>query len=294
LGRWFHDRRTSEDLLKAVEYFQQAIDLDPDFALAHSGLADVYMSQAIDDIKIAENAREAAQKALELDDTLAEAYTSRANIRLVIDWDLKGAEADFKKALELNPNYAAAHHWYSRLLTMFGRHEEAILEMEKSLELNPTDISSNRNFVPALICARQFDRALKQAWKTYAMDPDFLLVEFHLITALFENFMYQEILEFYDHDEENRYVFLAKLLMHAKNNRDEARQMFDEIAHTAPGFHAAIVYARLGDADKVFEHLERSYKNRLVDFLYFTDWPDLEEYQSDPRFQNLLRKVGLD
>jgi len=294
LGRWFYDKRTPEGFLKAIEYFQQAINLDPNYALAYSGLADVYMLQYMDDKKTIEKAREAAQKALELADTLAEAYTSRANIRLVIDWDFKGAEADFRKAFVLNPNYVNAHHWYSRLLTMLGRHEEAIAEMEQALELNPTDLSSNRNFVYSLICARAFDRALVQARKTYAMDPDFPEVKDILFLALCEKYMFQEMLELYEYDEESIYVLLAKLFMHAQNNREEAVKMLDASASMLRGFEAAWAYAKLEEPDKVFEHLERSYKNRYWRMPFFKADPNISEYQSDPRFKALLKKMGLE
>ncbi|MFC2142624.1 tetratricopeptide repeat protein, partial [Acidobacteriota bacterium] len=293
LGLWFFNKRTLEGFEKAIGYYRQAIALDPEYALAYSGLADVYMSQSPDK-EAEEKAREAAHKALELDDTLAEAFTSRAAVRLELDWDFKGAEEDFKEALAINPKYATAHHWYSRLLTMFGHHEEAIAEMESALELNPTDLSINRNFVMTLICARRFDWALIQAKKTYDMDPDFPQVKEAYFVVLVEKSMLQEILELFDSDEDSGWVGAAMILMHAKNNREEAVKMFDDIADTLAGAEAALMYAWLGEADKVFVHLKRSYESRYYRMTFLKALPVFEKYHSDPRFKALLKKMGLD
>lgn len=244
-------------------------------------------------METAEEAREAARKALELDDTLAEACTSQAIIKLVIDWDFKGAEEDFKKALDLDPNYATAHHWYSMVLTRIGQHDRAIMEMERALELNPTDPSINRNYAWALICDRQNEKAVEQARKTYNNDPDFLLTKEVLTEAYLEKSMFQEILELYEYDEENNYVMLVHLLELAKNNREEAVKIFDGLADTVAGFNAAYVYALLGEADSVFEHLDRAFKKHKFDLTLINVMPVFDDYHSDPRFAALLKKMGL-
>jgi TolB-like protein/Tfp pilus assembly protein PilF len=292
-GRFFYDKRSAEGYEKAIEYYRQAIDLDPEYALAYSGLADVYMSQS-EVMETAEEAREAARKALELDDTLAEACTSQAIIKLFIDWDFKGAEEDFKKALDLDPNYATAHHWYSMVLTRIGQHARAIMEMERAMELNPTDPSINRNYVWALICDRQNEKAVEQARKTYNNDPDFLLNKDVLTVAYLAKSMFQEILELYEYDEKNDYVMLVHLLEMAKNNREEAVKIFDGLADTHGGFRAAYVYALLGEADSVFEHLDRAFKNHQFDLTLINVMPVFDDYHSDPRFEALLKKMGLD
>jgi TolB-like protein/Tfp pilus assembly protein PilF len=294
-GRWFYDKRSDEGFENAIEYFQKAIDLDPNYALAYSGLANVYMSMSESSLdKAAEKAREAARKSMDLDDSLAEAYTSQASVRGGLDWDFKRAEEDYKKAIKLNPDYDTAHHWYSRLLTMLGRHEEAISEMERALELNPNDLTINRNFVVTLLCARQPDRALAQAKRTYEMNPNFFQVKELLFLALFTKSMFQEILELYKDDEESLYVWTVNLLIVAKNNRDEAVKILDEYADISPSFWAAWLYSMLGEEDKFFKHLEWLYENRHWRLTFIKAWPGFEKYHSDPRFKDLIKRMNLD
>jgi tetratricopeptide (TPR) repeat protein len=287
-GRGLYAKRTAESMKEAINCYDQAIRLDPNYARAYSGLADAYMS--LDDSR----ARDAANQALRLDDTLAEAHTSLANIRLEFDWDWKGAEQEFKSALALDQNYPVTHHWYSRLLTMLGRHDEAIAEMERARHLDPADLSINRNLGLCYLYAGQVDRAIAQLLETLKMDPDFLQVKDLLSQAYIQKSMLREILELYHNDVTESYVQTVFLLELAKQDRKKAVEAFDIAAGSLEGSEAAWVYALLGERAKVFPNLERAYKNHDYNLKWLKVVPAYYEYQSDPRFQDLLKKMGLD
>ena len=288
IGRGFYAKRTPKDVRMAVEYFEQAIGLDPDYALAYSGLADAYSS--LDDAR----ARDAASRALALDDKLAEAHTSLANIKLGFDWDWEGAELGFKRALALDPNYAIARHWHGRLLTMLGRYDEAIAEMERARELDPTDVTINRNLGLTYLYAGQVDRAVGQLLETLKMDPDFPLTKQSLTLAYIRKSMLREILELYDHDDTSQMVQLAHVLELARQDREKAVEVFEEYRGDLVGFNIAVAYALLGEREKVFSNLERAYEDHDWNMEFLKVFPIFEEYHSDPRFQALLKKMQLD
>ena len=166
--------------------------------------------------------------------------------------------------------------------------------MERALELNPTDLSINRNYAQTLLCARQYDKAVEQARKTYERKPDFILSKTTLGLAYLAKSMYQEILELYENDEESGVDRIVDVILLAKNNREEAVRILDESANRFPGFEVAFAYAKLGEADKVYELLERAYKNHESDLGLINILPSFEQYHSDPCFQALLKKMGLD
>jgi Tfp pilus assembly protein PilF len=288
IGRGYFAKRTRKDKEEAIKYFNEAIDLDPKFAHAYSGLADAY--QTLD----GEKAREAALEALRLDNSLAEAHASLALVLLEEDWNWEGAEEEFKAALTLNPNYANAHHWYGRLLTILGRHDDAIKEMELARELDPIDMSINRNLGMTYLYAGQVDEAIEQLLAALEMDPDFPLIKDLLVQAYLLQSMFKEVLELYDYDEEEEYVQIGRLLGLAKENKESAVAAFAEDSDKDDGVLAAFVYAQLGETDKVFEYLERAYEVRFWSLIFVKAYPFFLEYHSDPRFQALLKKMGLD
>ncbi len=287
-GRAFFDKRTRENLEKAIEYFEQAIELDSGYARAYSGLADVYMFFRD------ERARDFANRALALDETLAEAHTSLASVKLEIDWDLKGAEAEYEKALELDPDYATAHHWYGRLLTMLCRHDQATTELERAQGLNPTDLSINRNLGFAYFCAGNADQAIEQLLETLELDPDFPQTKGILSMVYIERSMFQEILELYDYDVEQDNVQLVRLLELAEKDREAAVENYHKSSDSDDPVTGAWIYALLGEGEKALEKLEKAYEDRISSFLYIKAFPGLREYHSSPRFQALLKKMGLD
>src|SRR5438093_6171459 len=175
-GRFYWNKRTLDDFNRAIPYFQQAIDKDPNYALAYSGLADSYALLSVFEGPPKEwmpRAKAAAMKALALDDNLPEAHTSLAQIIAYYDWDFAGAEREFRRAIELNPNYATAHHWHAENLSSLQRHNEALSEIRRALELDPLALITNRVYGDLLLNARRYDEAIEQYRKTIEMDPNF-------------------------------------------------------------------------------------------------------------------------
>lgn len=200
-GRFYWNKRTSEELKKAIEYFRQAIEKDPDYALAYTGLADCYSSLglsldagALSPRAAIPKAKAAAKRASEIDDNLAETHTSLAFIKLNYDWDWSGAESEFKRAIQLNPNYDNAHHWYSHYLLALGRTEEWLVESKRALELDRLGLVINLHLGWHYLFARQYDLAINQFHKTLEMDQTYGQVHWYLGQAYGRKGMYREAL----------------------------------------------------------------------------------------------------
>jgi TolB-like protein/Tfp pilus assembly protein PilF len=310
-GRFFWNKRTEEGLNKGLEYFQQAIEKDPDFALGYAGLADSYLMLDVYTISTPKElylkAREAVLKALEIDSNLAEAHTSLAWIKMLYDWDWEGAEREFKRAIELNPGYATAHRWYSRYLKNMGRFDEAMEEIKHALELDPFSIVNNIAMGNVLYYARQYDQAMESLRKTMEMDPDFSRAHFILGRVYLQKSMYEEALtEFQKEKELSRgldfildswigftYVQMGK--------RSEAQDMLDDLIERKKRqgdkrtIIASFFYFALGKHDQGFEALEKDIKERAIN----GPWrlkisPVYDSVRSDPRFIALLKQVGLE
>jgi tetratricopeptide (TPR) repeat protein len=200
-GRFFWNKRTSDGIKKSIEYFDQAIQKDPTYALAYAGLADAYVilpnySKALGK-ETYPKAKAAATKALELDDTVAEAHVSLATVRFWHDW-AAGAEPEYKRGLELSPNYATGHQWYSIYLSTRGRHQEAISEMTKAQELDPFSLIINTELGLPYLYAHQYDQAIAHFQKAIEMDPNFAFVHFALAEAYDRKGRYKEALAEHD------------------------------------------------------------------------------------------------
>lgn len=195
-GRYFWNKRTVEGFKKAVEYFRQATDSDPNYAPAYAGLADCYDLMSDYDVipskEAFPRAEEASQKALKIDDSLAEAHTSLAYARYRYDWDWGGAEEEFKRAIALNPNYATAHHWYGEYLAMMGRFDDSLTEIRRAAELDPLSSIINADEGWFLYLARRPDEAIKQLRKTLEMDQNFAEAYFYLGEAYEQKGMFVE------------------------------------------------------------------------------------------------------
>jgi TolB-like protein/Tfp pilus assembly protein PilF len=306
-GRYFWDKRTEEALKKAIEYFQQAIEMDQNYALAYAGLADCYAVLGnfsfLTPAESYPKAKTAAIKALEIDDTLAEAHASLAWVKAHYDWDWPGAERKFKRAIELNPAYAPAHYWYALFLSAMGRHEEAIAEGRRALEVEPLSILPNAALGWTLFLARRHAEAIGQLRATAEMEPNFL---FHwvLAGAYGQKGMHEEAIRELSeavNGTGNRALYLAMLghAYAAAGRRDEALAVLAQLQETgkekyvAP-FTIAIIYAGLGDRDRAFEWLERAYECRSWGLLWLKVDPSLDSLRSDERFTSLLRRVGLE
>ncbi|MGB2888579.1 MAG: tetratricopeptide repeat protein, partial [Candidatus Acidiferrales bacterium] len=308
-GRYWWNKRTGEGLNKGIEYFQQAIAKDPTYALAYAGLADSY--SVLSDYGFVApkegypRAKEAALKALQLDETLAEAHTSLASVKTSYDWDWSGGEREFQRAIALNPSYATAHHWHAVTLMIMGRSEEAIAEVKRALELDPLSLIINRTLGQVFYLARQYDQAIEQLRKTLEFDPSFVRAHSFLGLAYIQKFMYKEgIAEF----EKELVVspgtpYALSVLGYAyaaAGRRAEAPKVLDKLNELSkqkyvPAVSRVGIYVGLGEKDKAFEWLEKDYEDRSIgnSFASIKVDPALDPLRSDPRFQDLLRRMNL-
>ena len=307
-GRSFWNKRTEEDLKKAIEHFEDAIEKDPTYALAHAGLADAYnMLGSYDFIPSREafpKAKEAALKALDLDETLAEAYTSLAWVKHHFDWDCFGAETDYNWAIGLNASYATAYHWYGILLRDMGRFDEALVEIERARELNPLSVSINTSLASLFYYARQYDWAIEQCKKAIGMDPNFHWVHNVLASAYLQKFSFDEaIAEFIEavslSDGNSSYVADLAFAYAVAGNRNESLKILEELFERSKQgyvsqYAIASIYAALGKNDQAFEFLEKAFKERDRSLLLLKIDPRVDSLRTDPRFTVLLEKVGLE
>ena len=307
-GRFYWNKRTAEGLQKAIEQFQQAIDKDPSYALAYSGLADAYTTlpgySATPASEVAEKAKAAASRAIELDPNLAEAHASLANIMMGLNSDSAGAEKEFQRAIQLNPNYPSAHHWYALLLAFQGRSDEAKKEILRAQQLDPLSLIINRTVGDVFFWAREYDQALEQFKKTIEIDANFPPAHEDLAMIYGIKGRYTEAIP-----EMNKaiafngrlphYVAVLGYIHAISGHKVEAQKMIDELItrekteHVAPA-DVALVYAGLGDKEKAFERLEEAItkgaKSTKSDLKVGPPWDGL---RSDPRFGELLRRAGL-
>lgn len=308
-GRYYWNKRTPDNFRKAIGYFQQAIDSDPNYALAYSGLADSYSLLsgygANPPGETMPQAKAAAMKALEIDDQLAEAHASLAEILHNYYWDFPAEERELKRALELNPNYATAHQWYGEYLTSMGRHDEAIAEMHHAVELDPLSVIINRTLGDAYYFARRYDEAIDQYHKTIEIDPNFALAHALLADAYVAKGRYTEAVAEYAKAEElglgggTKQSAAAMLDSYAKggwkgNLLYMAARFEEQSKHGyVQSYIVACVYAELRNTEKAFTWLEKAYQERDSIMPLLKVDPRLDSLRSDPRFADLVRRVGI-
>jgi serine/threonine protein kinase/tetratricopeptide (TPR) repeat protein len=308
-GRYFWDKRTEEDIRKAIKYFEQAIEIDPNYALAYVGLADSY--SIIPDYcsfpskKAYPKAKEATLRALEIDNTLAEAYTSLASIKDGFEWDWSGAERDYKRAIELNPGYATAHHWYAFYLMLMARFDEAIKEIKRAHELDPLSLVISRNFGRILYSSRQYDQAIEALQKTLEMDSNFSQVHLFLGKVYLQKSIYEEALTELKKERNlsrgwNSIIETWIGIAYSRiGNRREAQKLLDDMIERSKGVYISPsllgrLYFALGKNDQGFKWLEKAYEERDRWLFYLKIDPVFDSVRSDPRFTALLKKIGLE
>lgn len=300
-GRYHWNKRAPQDLQKAIEHFKQAITLDPSYALAYAGLADAYtlLANAGSPAReIMPKAREAAQKAVALDDNLAEAHAALGNTIIYYDYDFAGAEREHKRAIALNPNYTTARHWYSELLMGLGRHEEAIAEIRRALEIDPLSLILNRQYGASLLFARQYDAAIEQMKKTVELDANFAVGHSTLSLAYRMKGNYAESVEELAKFQELIGGEQTAVLMResfAKGGWQEfLRAMTGEPrpANLTP-YNVATFHAALDDKDKAFVELNKAYQNREGILGLLKVDPRFDSLHDDPRFQDLARRFKI-
>jgi TolB-like protein/Flp pilus assembly protein TadD len=306
-GRYFWNKRTADGLKVALAYFNQAIDEDPKYATAYSGLADTYallgdwQYGVMTPKEALPKAKAAAMKALQLDDGLSEAHNSLAFCLDGFDWDLNGGDREFRRAIELNPGYATAHHWYAWHLILLGRNSEAVSEMRKAESLDPLSLIINSDLAELLLIAHFPDESVQQSLKTMEMDPGFALAHNQLGQAYLEKRMFGEAIAELEKATElsgGSPTCIANLARAyaASNRRAEATKLLNDLKRrSAPGFwHAsevAMIYAALGGEDQAMTWLERGYEERFNPGVLLR--PGFDPLRSNSRFQKLVRRIGL-
>jgi DNA-binding winged helix-turn-helix (wHTH) protein/TolB-like protein len=314
LGRFHWNKLTGEDFKKSIAYFNQAIARDPNYALAYAGLADSYLnlptSGNTPSSEANIKAREAAMKALAIDNTIAEAHTSLAGVKELYEWDFAGAEREFKRAIELNPNYTIAHTWYAQFLSSVGRHAEAIAEAKRAQEVDPLSLYANVALGNTYIDARQPDEAIAQLQRTIGMDKNYARAHGTLAEAYLAKERYEDAIAEveksmalsgrYSPEEAARRIAMLKdgyQKSGAKGYWEASLEL--RIENMKQGYAVsptviAQTYARIGDKDRAFEWLEKAYTER-DQYLFYNLKPadHFDGIRSDPRYANLLQRIGL-
>jgi serine/threonine protein kinase/Tfp pilus assembly protein PilF len=307
-GRFYWNKRTAEALTKAIEYFNQAIEKDPGFALAYAGLANCYVlhhGNAQPPREKMPKARAAAMRALELDETLSEAHTSLARVMAVYDWDWPGAEKEFRRAIELNPRDALAHQWYGGYFELMGRRDEALAERKKALDLDPLSLASNSELGLAYYFARDYDKAIEQFRMALELDPNFPLATAQLPVNYDLKGMYDQAIAGFQklatQRGDTRWSNALAGLGHAyamSGKKAEARAVLAELKQRSqqeyvPADSIALVYTGLGEKDEAFTWLEKAYEDHAFKMAWLKVEPQWDSLRSDPRFADLLRRMRL-
>ncbi|HET6930331.1 MAG TPA: tetratricopeptide repeat protein, partial [Candidatus Acidoferrum sp.] len=324
-GRYLCDKDTREGLDKAIPYFQRAIQEAPDDPLGYAGLAvcysirawagDLYANDLVPKDFLPE-ARDAALKALQLDPNLAEAHTSLANVRMVLDWDWNGAEGEFKRAIQLNPNYSPAHNWYAHYLVAMGRFDEGVAEANRALELDPFSAFTMDFAEWAYYLARRYDLAIQLSHKSMEVSPEFPWAHYDLGQVNERTGRPDEAIPEYLRAEElfgmsqDRLAELRKVYQRSgakgywSKNLELCEQAFRQPRKlgSVSGFgfcdymtntDAATIQVRLGEYDAAIAPLEKAYSNHNGNILYLNVDSLWDPIRSDPRFRDLVRRMGL-
>jgi len=303
-GRFFWNKRTGMDLRKAIDYFNQAVAKDPNYALAYVGLADSYLILpnygAASTRESLPPARAALKKALEIDDSLAEAHAS-SGLLATLELDLHRAIDEFQRAIELKPNYATAHHWLSLGYMTLAQLDSGISEAKRAIELDPLSLIINADCSWVYFNARRFDDAETQARKTLEIDASFFLAHYYLGCALqFKGNLAQAIPEFQKAFDLNHDYYSRAMLgqAYARNGqKEEAQKILDWLNEEAKSnyvapFAFAMVYTALGDKERAIEELERAYQNGDTNYLFVIKAdPFLDDLRGNPRFESLVQKI---
>ena len=308
LGRHYWALRTTESLNKAIEYFNRAIQEDPTDARSYAGLADSYivmpMLTGTPAAEAFQKARTAASKAVALDGSLADAHLAIAETLLYHDWDFVGAEKEFRKTLDLNPNYSTGHQWYGEFLTLMGRHPDAIREQQAALALDPLSAVIHHQAAGTLRDAGQYDEAIRQYQEALKISPIFFAAYEAMHWALrrqgklVESIHPLEMASRAMVDDDDPAIAPAINNLRSAYARGGRAGYFRQCLkihryYKRPYFYLARDYAELGDLDAAMAALHRSYQDHEIEVLWLLTDPELDSLRSDPRFQRLIRAIGF-
>lgn len=307
-GRYYWSRRTAEGLRKAIEYFHQAIEKDPSYALAYAGIADSYnLLSAYGILSPKESvpiAKQAAMRALELDSDVAEGHEALAHVKMLYDWDWDEAETEFTKAIALNPNYALAHQRYSIQLATLGRTDEATAEIKRAQQIDPLSLIINTDAALILFLQELYTEALDQCYKTLELDPNFSVAHFQLGLIFEQLGRFDEAIEAFGRGvslSADRSFLTAPAHTYAVwGKQEQAKKMLNAVLelsehrYVSP-YRIAIVYTGLKETEKAFEWLMKAYQERSVWLihLHLKVDPRLKSLHSDPRFPEILRLMNF-
>ena len=307
-GRYYWNKRSNTDVLRSVELFKAAIDRDPTFAQAYIGLGNAYTLGDFPGITADERvqlSRGAIQRALEIDDSLGEAYSALAINKCYHDWDVAGAETDYRRAIELNPNDATAHHWYAELLAMQGRFEESFAEYDRALSLDPLSLPIRSDRALTYYYAHDYDTAIAELNKVRDLNVEYERSYEFLIWAYREKGMFKEAADLIEahFDLQSRHgerpvgdqVRYKKFVNDLRKVSGEGATGFWRVqleTRIDPyPYYTAVAYAKLGNADKAFEYLEKARADHYSGMVWLKVTPELDTLRSDPRFNNLMAQV---
>lgn len=307
-GRYYWSKRTADGLKKAIDFFQQAIDKDPSYALAFSGIADCYnLLSAYGLLSPKESvliAKQAAARSLELDNDIAEGHEAMAHVKMLYDWDWAVAESEFKRALQLNPNYAPAHQRYAIQLATMGRIEEATTEIKRAQQIDPLSLIINTDITLILYLQERYEEAIEQCYKTLELDPNFSVAHFQLGLAMEQVGRFDEAIEAFGRGvtfSGDRTFYSASAYTYARSGRiEEARKLLNaalelsEHRYVSP-YRIATIYVGLNEIEKAIEWLMRAYQERSVWLihLHMKVDPRLKVLHSDQRFKEILHLIGF-
>jgi len=307
-GRFFWNKRTPDGIKQAIVQFQQSIERDPNFALGHAGLADSYIALTFYNFAAPHEsmpkAKESAIKALALDNTVAEAHASLAHVLMNYDWNWSAAEKEFKRSIELKPDYATAHEWYAiHYLTATGRLEEAVQEMEKALELEPASLVMNTFMGATLYYAGRYDEAIDQCRRTVEMDPNFAVAHWHLGLAYEQKQVFDAAIEEFQKaiSLSGGSPLMKAALGHAyakSQKKHEANKILGELDELSKqqyvsAYEVAAIYVALRNNEQAFQLLGKAYTEHSFHLVYLNVWPQFKSVSADPRFQDLVQRIGL-
>jgi adenylate cyclase len=305
-GRFFWNKRTASDLKQAVEFYNQAIEKDPNYALAYSGLAETFVLFGSHDVAPAHDsmplAKAAALRALEIDDSLAEAHTALGSYLTLYEFDLDESEKEFRRAIELKPNYATAHQWFAANLMVAKRFDEALAELRLAEDLDPLSPDIGTDLGATLVFARRYDEAIAQFKRTLIRDPNFSRVHSYLGWAYGSKEMYAEaIAEARTALELNNSFFIKGYLalwLGRSGERDEALKILAELEKAASEGYVrpstlAVVYIGLGKKEEALNELEKEVSSRSFNAIYLGVLPDVDELRAETRFKAMLKQMNL-
>ena len=305
-GKFYWNKRTGEALKQAAEFYRQAIEKDPNYALAYSGLAETYVLFSSYDVAPANDsmphAKAAAQRALEIDDSLAEAHSALGFYLSNYEWDRAGSEKEYRRAIELKPNYATAHHWLGTDLSNVKRFDESLAELRRAEELDPLSSIIGTNLGDMLVFARRYDEAIAQYKRTLVRDPNFAYAHVALSRAYGAKGMYSEAIA-----ETRRYLelnndFVAEgslgLWLAKSGKRDEAVRLLGNLKQESTlkyiqNYDLALIYIGLGDKEEALNYLEKHMLARAETANTYAVAPELDGLRSEPRFKEMLKRMNL-